>query len=282
MDSVRASGVLLGRPVRAGIRDPGRLRSRCGGDDDRPVGRLPAPASTDPARSPEPAVYEPGRGRSGPRSSAGCRNAYVLTGGAGVGCSPSRSSCWRSGRTGRSKSEIAATSRPACRRGSRARRGGAGLRPGGLRELPLAARPVHRRRRAAVRPASQAWESRRDPRRCGARGGSARTWPARPAGSRATGNWPTSGTRGTSSPIRSCPATRGCSTARPEIARPEALDLVAYLDSLGKAARLAGAGTPSSRPLADPELDEWCAQWAIRARSRRQPDPPRCFRLPPT
>jgi len=39
---------------------------------------------------------------------------------------------------------------------------------------------------------------------------------------------------------------------------PEALDLVAYLDSLGRAARLAGAGTRSDASPADPGLDEWC------------------------
>ncbi|MFI5460985.1 MAG: c-type cytochrome [Isosphaerales bacterium] len=39
---------------------------------------------------------------------------------------------------------------------------------------------------------------------------------------------------------------------------PEALDLVAYLDSLGRAARLAGGGTRSNALRADPESDEWC------------------------
>ena len=93
--------------------------------------------------------------------------------------------------------------------------GTTGLFPRGLHELPLAARPLHRGRRAAVRAGERGvGERRRRPSDCGERGGSARTWPVREAGSRGTGNWPISGTPGTSSRIRSCPATHGYSTAR--------------------------------------------------------------------
>src|SRR5205823_2811453 len=45
----------------------------------------------------------------------------------------------------------------------------------------------------------------------------------------------------------------------------EALDLVAYLDSLGRAARLAGSGTRSDSVPADPGSDEWCAAGTLSA-----------------
>ena len=105
------------------------------------------------------------------------------------------------------------------------------------------------------KPGSRTWTTLSS----GGLAGSGPTWPASPGASRATGRSPTSGTRATSCPTRSCRRYPWLFDGSPRNPTTEALDLVAYLDSLGRAAQLAGGGPRSDSSPIDPESDEWCA-----------------------
>ena len=147
MDGLGAGlGPVLVGPLGVGLRAPGRVPRRRGGVDDR-AGRRSRPAQVPTADTGEQDDAE--------EEVAGFRwlkNAYVLTAGAGFGLfafSFVVLGLWPN----RTLEEQIARTQPADRTGPDGERGAwaAGLFPGRLHELPLATRPLHRGRRAAVR-----------------------------------------------------------------------------------------------------------------------------------
>ena len=144
-----------------------------------------------------------------------------------------------------------------------------GLHPRGVRLLPLATDPLDGGRRAPVRRAPARRGSRpATGRTSGARGASGRTCRGSAASARATGTSPISTTRATSSPTRTCRPIRTCSPARCKTPTREALDLIAYLETLGRDARLAGPDGPVGPAEHGPRGGEATAACSATAASR--------------
>jgi len=258
MESVRASGVYwVVRSVTGFLTLAGFL-ALCVSMTTGPVGRLAESDATDAGGSGEPAGAAPDEFSRG-REVAWLQNAYVLTGFAGVGCfifSFVVLAVWPNRVL---ESRIVAARPPGlpARLVSEARGRAVYGREGCAFCHSQLIRYTEDDVRRFGRP-SQAWESDLDyPQLWGTR----RVGPdlARESGRKSL-DWQMVHLWNPRDvvPDSVMPAYPWLFDGSARNPTPEAIDLVAYLDSLGRAVRLIEAGTPSNRSPADPELDEWC------------------------